>query len=162
MPGCGRGKSEPAAQQNAEPRLHRTRACPPGLADSSRSMMLFPTAASRRRAAAIAGFLAVALGAMGAHALEPRLQAYDKGIEHWKTAALYHLVHAAVLWACATEPAFRRAWIFLLAGIVLFSGSLYVLCLTQARWLGAVTPFGGVSMLIGWGLLAWNARRGAE
>lgn len=125
-------------------------------------MTLFPTAASRRRAAAIAGFLAVALGAMGAHALEPRLLAYPKGIEHWKTAALYHLVHAAMLWACAGEPAFRRAWIFFLAGIVLFSGSLYVLCLTQAKWLGAVTPFGGFSLLIGWFLLAWNARRSAE
>lgn len=125
-------------------------------------MMLFHSAASRRRAAAIAGFLAVALGAMGAHALEPRLLAYPKGMEHWKTAALYHLVHAAMLWACAAEPAFRRAWIFLLAGIVLFSGSLYVLCLTQTKWLGAVTPFGGVSMMIGWLLLAWNARRAAD
>jgi uncharacterized membrane protein YgdD (TMEM256/DUF423 family) len=119
---------------------------------------MFHSATSRLRVAAFAGFLAVALGAMGAHLLEARLAGFPKAAEHWKTAALYHLAHAVVLWACAASPRHRAAWLCFLGGIILFSGSLYVLAAAQIKWLGAVTPFGGLFLLAGWLLLAVRAK----
>ena len=97
-------------------------------------------------------FLAVALGAFGAHALKATLQASSM-LDAWNKAVLYHLVHAVALVALALHGAGNRATYFLLAaGILLFSGSLYTMALTNVRWLGAITPLGGLCFLAGW---AW-------
>ncbi len=97
-------------------------------------------------------FVAVALGAFGAHALKATLQTSGM-LDVWNKAVLYHLVHAVALMALALYGAGNRATYFLLAaGILLFSGSLYTMALTNVRWLGAITPFGGVCFLAGW---AW-------
>lgn len=98
--------------------------------------------------------LAVAAGAFGAHALRARLG--PEMLAVWETAARYHMYHALALLgvalAAARWPAggwAASAWLFA-AGIVVFSGSLYLLALTGARWLGAVTPLGGLCLLAGW------------
>jgi uncharacterized membrane protein YgdD (TMEM256/DUF423 family) len=97
-------------------------------------------------------FLAVALGAFGAHALKDALQSNGM-LDAWNKAVLYHLVHAVALVALALSGVGNRATYFLLvAGIVLFSGSLYTMALTNVRWLGAITPVGGLCFLAGW---AW-------
>ena len=97
-------------------------------------------------------FLAVALGAFGAHALKATLQTSGM-LDAWNKAVLYHLVHAVALVALALYGAGNRATYFLLAaGILLFSGSLYTMALTNVRWLGAITPLGGLCFLAGW---AW-------
>lgn len=102
------------------------------------------------RIAAATGFLAVALGAFGAHGLHDLL-VKNNALEIWKTAAMYHLIHAVVLLFVATRhPLPRLPWILFLAGIVIFSGSLYLLAVTGAHWLGAITPIGGVCLLAGW------------
>lgn len=106
----------------------------------------------RQRISAIAGFTAVSLGAFGAHGLEKVLQQNDR-VDTWDTAVLYHLTHAILLWGLASRPERTGAWKWILAGIVVFSGSLYLLCLTNIRWLGAITPFGGVALLVGWAAL---------
>lgn len=110
------------------------------------------------RIAALFGLLAVLLGAFGAHGLEKTLVANGR-VEEWKTASLYHLVHALVLLVLATNltasgggtssPAF---WLFSI-GIVLFSGSLYLLCLTNMKGIWWVTPLGGLFLIGGWGWL---------
>lgn len=113
--------------------------------------------------AAISGFLAVALGAFGAHGLRSRFAALEDGskrLEWWATAAQYHLVHAVALAIVAlvlaerASTAGRVAGYSFISGTLLFSGSLYVMALTGVRILGAVTPFGGVSFLVGWAGLA--------
>lgn len=102
------------------------------------------------RTAAILGFLGVALGAFGAHGLKNLLEAHATQAI-WQTAVLYHLVHAvAALWASEKRPAVVWIWT---AGLVVFSGSLYILAITNVRWLGAITPFGGLMLLAGWLLL---------
>jgi uncharacterized membrane protein YgdD (TMEM256/DUF423 family) len=106
------------------------------------------------RIAAALCFLAVGLGAFGAHWLKPTLEA-NSLVDVWNKAVLYHFVHAIALFALALHGAANRgAWWLLLAGVFLFSGSLYVMALIpQARdWLGAVTPLGGLCFLAGW---AW-------
>jgi len=105
------------------------------------------------RVAAGLCFLAVALGAFGAHALRSTIEARGM-LESWKTAVLYHLIHAIALLVLALHgPANRAAgWLFV-AGIILFSGSLYGMALTGARWLGPVTPLGGLCFLAGWACL---------
>ena len=114
------------------------------------------TAAGARRAAAILGFLGVALGAFGAHALSGRLTA-QQTMALWEKAVFYHLLHAGVLLVVTGwRPWPRGAWLFLVAGIVAFSGSLYLYALTKIFWLVFVTPFGGVFLLVGWLLLAWR------
>jgi uncharacterized membrane protein YgdD (TMEM256/DUF423 family) len=109
--------------------------------------------------AALSGCLGVALGAFGAHALEARLApdllaVFETGVRY----QLYHVVGLmAVAWAhrLGGHGATRAAgWLFV-AGTVLFSGSLYVLALSGVRWLGAITPVGGVAFLAGWVSLAW-------
>ena len=102
------------------------------------------------RIAAALCFLAVGLGAFGAHALKDTLAAHAM-TDVWNKAVLYHFVHALALLVLALLPPPSRwaAWLFL-AGIVLFSGSLYLLALTNTRWLGAVTPLGGLCFLAGW------------
>ena len=104
------------------------------------------------RIAAALCFLAVALGAFGAHWLKPTLEANGL-VDVWNKAVFYHFVHAIALFALALYgTANRGAWWLLFAGIIIFSGSLYVMTLTNVRWLGAVTPIGGLCFLGGW---AW-------
>ncbi|MEI6278152.1 MAG: DUF423 domain-containing protein [Verrucomicrobiae bacterium] len=99
---------------------------------------------------AILGFTGVALGAFGAHGLKDVLAANGTAAI-WQTAVLYQLVHAvASLWAAERKPFVVWLWA---GGVVLFSGSLYVLALTNIKWLGAITPIGGILFLIGWGML---------
>jgi uncharacterized membrane protein YgdD (TMEM256/DUF423 family) len=108
---------------------------------------------------AISGALAVALGAFGAHALKTRLAPDLLAI--WNTAVLYHLVHSVVLAGLALAAPPRgiglQAGLFT-GGIVVFSGTLYVLALTGVRWLGAITPLGGLALIAGWLSLALLAR----
>jgi len=97
--------------------------------------------------AAVFGFLGVALGAFGAHGLKAVLSANDTAAV-WQTAVLYHLIHSvASLWAAGRNPTVVWFW---LAGVVIFSGSLYVLAVTNIKWLGAITPIGGLLFLAGW------------
>lgn len=112
-------------------------------------------------AATMAG-LAVAAGGFGAHGLRNRLDPDLLAV--FETAARYQMYHGLALlgvaWAIGRWPAAATAgWLFV-AGIVLFSGSLYVLSLSGVRWLGAVTPLGGLCFLAGWAVLAWSAARG--
>ena len=113
---------------------------------------------------AINGFMAVAFGAFAAHALKDLLSAGL--LEVFRTGVEYQGMHALALVAVGllgrddSDRALNLAgWAFA-TGILLFSGSLYILALTDIRWLGAVTPFGGTAFLLGWGALAWHARRG--
>lgn len=111
------------------------------------------------RAAAALCFLAVALGAFGAHSLKATLEA-NGTLEAWKTAVLYHLAHAIALVALALHgSANRGASHFLFAGVVIFSGSLYLLALTNIRWLGAIAPLGGLCFLAGWAWLIFAPPR---
>ena len=104
------------------------------------------------RIAAALCFVAVALGAFGAHALKASLQSTGM-LDAWNKAVLYHLVHAVALLALALYGAGNRgAYLLLAAGILFFSGSLYTMALTNVRWLGAITPLGGLCFLAGW---AW-------
>lgn len=107
--------------------------------------------------AAIAGFIAIALGAFGAHALSDGFS--DKATEWWETATFYLLVHAALVTAlsASTGSKFGLASGLLLAGAVLFAATLYAMALGAPRWFGAITPIGGLGMLIGWALIAWSA-----
>jgi uncharacterized membrane protein YgdD (TMEM256/DUF423 family) len=111
--------------------------------------------------AAILGALAVALGAFGAHGLTKWLASQPDGalrLDWWKTAAHYHLIHALALAVCAGLCGDTRlgklAGYAFAAGIVVFSGTLYAMTLTGVRWLGAITPIGGVCLIAGWVLLA--------
>lgn len=106
--------------------------------------------------AALLGFTGVALGAFGAHGLKDVLAA-NGTLAIWQTAVLYHLVHAvASLWAAERKPAVTWVWA---AGIAVFSGSLYALALTNVRWLGAITPIGGILFLVGWAMLLFKGRK---
>lgn len=114
--------------------------------------------------AALNGFAAVALGAFGAHALESLLP--PARLVTWGTGVQYHMFHVAALVAAAFAAdrfgggrALRWSGLLFLAGIVLFSGSLYLLALSGLRWLGMITPLGGVAFLAGWGLLAIGVGR---
>jgi len=105
-------------------------------------------------AGALSAFLAVAAGAFGAHWLRARLSAELLAV--FETAARYQMYHALALiavafaWSRWPAPAVRAAgWLFI-AGTVLFSGSLYLLAVTGTRWLGAITPLGGLCFLAGW------------
>lgn len=110
------------------------------------------------RVAAVLGFLAVALGAFGAHGLKDLL-AQNNTAFIWEKAVFYHFIHAVVLFVLAERKIFSKlaGWLFL-AGILFFSGSLYLLAVTNIRWLGAVTPVGGVCFLVGWGVLVFCPR----
>ncbi len=114
---------------------------------------------------ALAG-LSVTIGAFGAHGLRDRVE--PALLANFETGARYHMYHAlaliAVAWAVQRWPSSNfpviAGWLFV-AGIVLFAGSLYIMALTGQRWLGAVTPFGGVAFIAAWALLAYTAWRGA-
>ena len=112
-----------------------------------------PSARPHFIASGLLGFTGVALGAFGAHALKDTLMAAGT-LETWRTAVLYQLIHAVALVALPGWPWVGRSWI---AGVVLFSGSLYWLALGGPKILGPVTPLGGVALLLGWALLAWHA-----
>jgi len=105
------------------------------------------------RVAAILGFLGVSLGAFGAHSLKNLLESYGT-TAIWQTAVIYNLVHAvAALWAAEKRPVVVWVWT---AGVAIFSGTLYLLAVTNLRWLGAITPIGGVLFLIGWLMIAFK------
>ena len=105
------------------------------------------------------GCLAVAAGAFGSHALTGRIS--DSNLEIFETASRYHMAHAfalAILGLVADrwpETAWNGPGLLLLIGVVIFSGTLYALALTNVRWLGAVTPVGGVLLIAGWAWAAW-------
>jgi uncharacterized membrane protein YgdD (TMEM256/DUF423 family) len=120
------------------------------------------------RAFALAGsvlaFIGVGLGAFGAHALRSRIG--PDLLATFETGVRYHMYHALALLACAwvmdrwPSPQIAWAgWLFF-AGIVVFSGTLYLLTFTGARWWGALTPIGGVALLAAWACLAWGIARG--
>jgi len=111
------------------------------------------------RVAAALCFLAVALGAFGAHSLKATLLANDT-VDAWNKAVLYHLAHAVALVTLAMGGATNRgAFYLLVAGVAIFSGSLYLLAITNARWLGAITPIGGLCFLAGWAWLVISPPR---
>jgi uncharacterized membrane protein YgdD (TMEM256/DUF423 family) len=109
--------------------------------------------------ASISGMLAVLLGAFGAHALKDRLDQYSLGV--FETAVQYHFYHSFALLAVGvialsqpqTVMLKSSGWLFLI-GIFVFSGSLYLLSITGVRWLGAITPLGGLAFIGGWACLA--------
>src|SRR3989304_6387959 len=115
-------------------------------------------------AGAVGGFLSIALGAFGAHALKEHLS--PEMLQIFETGVRYQMYHSLALFVVAwaadkyISGLFSKAgWLFIV-GIVIFSGSLYVLTLTGIRWFGAVTPVGGVALLAGWVCLAigfWGA-----
>jgi uncharacterized membrane protein YgdD (TMEM256/DUF423 family) len=110
--------------------------------------------------AAVNGFIAVAAGAFGAHGLQGRLDAHALSV--FETGARYQMYHALAIGLTAMaprKPVTHLACILFLAGIVLFSGSLYLLSLTGARAFGFITPFGGLAFLGGWAALTWSASR---
>ncbi len=110
---------------------------------------------------ALFGALAVMTGAFGAHGLEKRLSPDD--LATWEVAVKYQMYHAlallavAALKAAGVQVGSSTTWLFA-AGIMIFSGTVYVLALGGPRWLGAVTPIGGVLLIGGWATLAWALR----
>lgn len=106
------------------------------------------------------GLLAVALGAFGAHGLKgiltpEQLGTFETGVQYQMYHSLALLLVAARLWAGSSPRARVAGWAFTV-GILLFSGSLYLLVLLGLPWLGAITPFGGVAFLVGWSGMAWS------
>lgn len=119
--------------------------------------------------AAVAGALAVALGAFGAHGLEGTVS--PERLVTWRTGAAYHLTHAVAASLAGVVVAFRPSYAarwaarLFLVGILLFSGSLYALVLLDLPVLGAVAPLGGVAFIAGWvalGVAAWQQRARIE
>lgn len=109
-----------------------------------------------RRWAAVLGAVGIALGAFGAHGLEDHVNA-DR-LETWETASRYHLLHAVAMLALPDDA--RGTRLLWLAGVALFSGSLYALVLLDLPVLGAITPLGGLSFIAGWAWLGWRATSG--
>jgi uncharacterized membrane protein YgdD (TMEM256/DUF423 family) len=109
--------------------------------------------------------LAVVFGAFGAHSLRDRLDPYSMGV--YEKAVFYHFIHAMGLLVVSFLPKtgtfseFATSWVcgLLLAGILIFSGSLYALAISGNRMLGAITPIGGVAFIAGWLMLAWFVMR---
>lgn len=115
-------------------------------------------------AAGFLGLTGVALGAFGAHGLKATLETTG-GLENWKTAVFYQLIHAVALLASAsrTQAAPRVIGLFWVIGVVLFSGSLYALALgCPAKFIWPVTPLGGLFLLLGWARLTWAAFRPSQ
>ena len=111
--------------------------------------------------AALSGAAAVVAGAFGAHGLRARVSAEQ--LSAWTTASQYHLLHSVVLLAIAlyaaqTDASIRLQGSLFSAGVVLFAGSIYLLVLTEQRWLGPITPIGGLLLIAGWISLLWLAR----
>lgn len=113
--------------------------------------------------AAVNGFISVAAGAFGAHGLQSRLDPHALTV--FETGARYQMYHALAIGIAAIasrNAAAQFACASFLAGIILFSGSLYLLALTGGHALGYVTPFGGLAFLVGWAALAWSAARATK
>lgn len=111
---------------------------------------------------AILGFIAVALGAFGAHGLKDAFALRPGAQGWWEKATLYQFVHVGIMLIVArSEPFAALPWLLFCGGIILFSGSLYLLALTGALWLGAITPLGGLCFLAGWLGLAFSSRPAA-
>jgi uncharacterized membrane protein YgdD (TMEM256/DUF423 family) len=111
------------------------------------------------RISGLLGALGVALGAFGAHAFKDML-VRNQTVEVWEKALFFHFVHGLLLFGLALRrPLLKGPWYSILLGIVLFSGSLYLLAYTRAGWLGAITPLGGISLMVGWVWLAGSASR---
>lgn len=112
---------------------------------------------------AVSAALAVVCGAFGAHGLKEQVTPED--LATWQTGVLYHLVHAPalVLYGLFARSAGRQlpGWCLLL-GTAIFSGTLYGIVLGGPRWLGALTPIGGVLLVAGWLAFAWETRRTGE
>ncbi len=99
------------------------------------------------------------LGAFGAHGLK-NLLAQNGTAAIWETAVFYHFIHAVMLFILAERKVFPAfAWWSFLAGIVIFSGSLYLLAVTNILWLGAITPVGGLSFIAGWLALVFGNKK---
>ncbi|UCD23192.1 MAG: DUF423 domain-containing protein [Gemmatimonadota bacterium] len=111
-------------------------------------------------AGAVSALLAVALGAFGAHGLRQRLSADMLAV--FETGVRYHVYHAlalfAVAWVASRWPSPQATWAgwLFVVGTLVFSGSLYILATSGVRWLGAITPLGGICFLAGWLILAWG------
>src|SRR5690606_34065967 len=107
---------------------------------------------------ALLGVTGVALGAFGAHGLEDLLEANGR-VDVWKTASTYQLFHAVALLALAVAGRADRLMTALwVAGVFVFSGSLYLLAVTNVGWLGAITPVGGLGLIAGWAVLLVRGR----
>jgi len=113
--------------------------------------------------ASISGFLSVGLGAFGAHAFKSILTVNGR-LETYELATRYQFYHALALLFVGLLadkfPSLGTSAIFFITGIIIFSGSLYILSLTGTTWWGAVTPIGGLCLLVGWALLGWTVYRG--
>ncbi|MGY6744166.1 MAG: DUF423 domain-containing protein [Cecembia sp.] len=114
--------------------------------------------------AAVLGALAVGIGAFGAHGLQPILES-DGRIDTFETAVKYHFYHSLAILAIGIWQSFQpeRKWLkaalwSFFIGILIFSGSLYILSLTGISWLGAITPFGGVAFILGWAFILFAAK----
>jgi uncharacterized membrane protein YgdD (TMEM256/DUF423 family) len=106
------------------------------------------------RIATALGFVGIGLGAFGAHGLKGLLMEHGT-LAIWEKAVFYHLIHTVVLLILASRaPLHLGPWLCIFAGICIFSGSLYLLALTNVKLLGAITPFGGLSFMVGWLWLA--------
>lgn len=111
-------------------------------------------------------FLGVAFGAFGTHALRDRLS--SSALQIWQTAVQYQLIHAVALVLVglisdhANPRAIRACGLLFFYGVIVFSGSLYLLALTGRKWLGAITPLGGLCFLSAWAILAWSMSRPAR
>lgn len=111
------------------------------------------------RAAALLGLLAVVLGAFGAHGLKDLL-GRNGTLAVWEKAVFYHFIHAVMLFMLAERNILPKlAWWSFFTGVVIFSGSLYLLAVTNERWLGAITPVGGTAFIVGWCALAFCCTR---
>jgi uncharacterized membrane protein YgdD (TMEM256/DUF423 family) len=107
--------------------------------------------------AGLLGAIAIALGAFGAHGLKERLALIPEAAGWWQTATFYLLTHAVAIGAIAARSAWpARLWT---VGSAIFAITLYAMALGAPRWLGAVTPVGGASLIAGWIILAWSARQ---
>jgi uncharacterized membrane protein YgdD (TMEM256/DUF423 family) len=116
----------------------------------------------------IIGLLGVAIGAFGSHALSSLLEANGRSAT-FDTGVQYHLIHALALVLVGilqgqslAHPAFNRAGYFFIAGIIFFSGSLYILSIFNIGIMGAVAPIGGTSFILGWGSIAWGAYKAEQ
>jgi uncharacterized membrane protein YgdD (TMEM256/DUF423 family) len=108
------------------------------------------------------GFAGVALGAFGAHGLKGVLSA--EMLETYKTGIFYHLIHTVVITAIvfSSKAVMHKSALFFLTGVILFSFSLYIYSYTQIKLFAIITPFGGVSFLIGWILLIFEGVRAVK
>ena len=124
---------------------------------------------ARLRLTAFIGFISIVLGALGAHGHVHDVISTNGYLAQWQTAAHYHQIHSVALLLLSllaidssNTTRFRTTFIAFLVGIFLFSGSLYVLAYTSTKWLGAITPLGGVAFMIGWSALAFSLPRSAK